>query len=328
MSKENPVPSSELEPAATALAEVFFQRRDLYARQVNDGSYICIRKPIEVSHLIAHLAGKITLGTYVLDSSNHARYIAFDADDGSQFERVISLSRALRKEKVPSYLEESRRGGHLWLFFPNPLSGKAARLFARRISEKHHLEGVEIFPKQDKLSSGPGSLIRLPFGVHRKTGKRYGFITSDRQPLAASIDEQYRILSAPETVPNDFIKSMMAVSSPSLENPVVGGVEYPTAPLSQRIKESIGIVNFISQYVELSPAGRGLCPFHVDQHASFSVNVEKNYWHCFAGCGGGSIIDFWMKWQDCNFTQAVHELAEILLQSSQKAKEPEVKKGS
>ena len=78
--------------------------------------------------------------------------------------------------------------------------------------------------------------------------------------------------------------------------------------------ESIQVINFVSQYVELSPTGRGLCPFHNDQHASFSVNIEQNYWHCFAGCGGGSIIDFWMKWRDCDFPDAIKELAQMIFE--------------
>ena len=53
------------------------------------------------------------------------------------------------------------------------------------------------------------------------------------------------------------------------------------------------------------------CPFHDDGHPSFSVNIEENYWHCFAGCGGGSIIDFYMKWNDCDFYTATKELAGI-----------------
>jgi hypothetical protein len=320
MTKEALVDKLDLEPMATGLAATFFQRRDLYAKQLEDGSYICIRKPLEISHMIAHLAGKITLGTYVLDPYSQARFIAFDADDGSQFERAIQISRDLANEGVPSYLEESRRGGHLWLFFSSPMSGKEARLFAHRVAERRHLDGVEIFPKQDKLASGPGSLIRLPFGIHRKTGLRYGFITPDHSPLAGSILDQYRILSAPETVPEGFIKSKMTDSSSSEKKPVLGDVEQPTVPLSEKIKASIGVYDFISQYVELSPAGRGLCPFHVDQHTSFSVNIEKNYWHCFAGCGGGSIIDFWMKKQGCTFTQAVHDLAEILLDPKKQKK--------
>jgi DNA primase len=69
----------------------------------------------------------------------------------------------------------------------------------------------------------------------------------------------------------------------------------------------------VGQFVELAPNGRGLCPFHDDQHASFSVNADENYWHCFAGCGGGSLIDFWIKYRDSDFTAAVRELAGMLL---------------
>ena len=72
----------------------------------------------------------------------------------------------------------------------------------------------------------------------------------------------------------------------------------------------------VSQYVDLKPTASGavgLCPFHDDHHPSFEVNDEGNYWHCFAGCGGGSVIDFWMKWRGCDFTTAITELAEMLL---------------
>ena len=82
--------------------------------------------------------------------------------------------------------------------------------------------------------------------------------------------------------------------------------------MSQRIKDSVSVHDFVTRFVELSPTGRGLCPFHDDRRKSFSVNAEENYWHCFAGCGGGSLIDFWMKWRDCDFTTAVRELAQML----------------
>ena len=86
--------------------------------------------------------------------------------------------------------------------------------------------------------------------------------------------------------------------------------------LSEQLKSSITVLEFISQYVELKPTSygaAGLCPFHEDHHPSLSINDEENYWYCFAGCGGGSIIDYWMKCKDCDFTQAVTELAQMLL---------------
>jgi DNA primase len=92
--------------------------------------------------------------------------------------------------------------------------------------------------------------------------------------------------------------------------------DEPTDTLSERIKTSVTVLEFVSQYVDLKPTGSGAlgrCPFHDDHRPSFGVNDRENYWHCFAGCGGGSIIDFWMKRRGCDFIEAVTELARIIL---------------
>jgi DNA primase len=78
----------------------------------------------------------------------------------------------------------------------------------------------------------------------------------------------------------------------------------------------VTVLGFVSEYVDLKPVASGaigLCPFHDDHNPSFGVNAKSNYWHCFAGCGGGSVIDFWMKWREGDFAAAVTELAEMLL---------------
>ena len=89
-------------------------------------------------------------------------------------------------------------------------------------------------------------------------------------------------------------------------------------PLSERLKATISVLDFVSRYVQLDERNMGFCPFHDDQHQSFGVHAESNYWHCFAGCGGGSILDFWMKWrerhnQDSSFTATITELRKMLL---------------
>jgi DNA primase len=68
-------------------------------------------------------------------------------------------------------------------------------------------------------------------------------------------------------------------------------------------------------FIDMRPVASGAigrCPFHEDRKPSFGVNGEGNYWQCFAGCGGGSVIDFWMKWKGIEFPQAVKGLTEIL----------------
>lgn len=313
MQKETFSNRLEIEPLADGLAKTFIQRWDLYARQMNDGSYICVREPLQRKHLLAHLRGEITLGAYVLNQDSLARYIVIDADDNDQLKQLIQMAESLASQGAPTYLENSHRGGHLWLFFSQPVTGKDARRFGQNLLKNHDLEKIELFPKQEKLNGGPGSLIRLPFGVHRKAGKRYGFLTVDLKHLEASFSKQIALLCAPKTVPEGVFKDILAGKRPKDQKDVSTSLEMLAGPLSKQIKDSTTVFDFVSQYVELSPNGRGRCPFHDDQHVSFAVNTTQNYWHCFAGCGGGSIIDFWMKLQDCDFKTAVRQLAQMLL---------------
>ncbi|MCU0578853.1 MAG: DNA primase [Desulfobacterota bacterium] len=79
-----------------------------------------------------------------------------------------------------------------------------------------------------------------------------------------------------------------------------------------QLKETSNIVSVISRYVTLKKAGRnfqGLCPFHQEKTPSFTVNEEKQFFHCF-GCGqGGNVFGFLMRLHNLSFPEAVEELA-------------------
>ena len=306
----------ELSRPALVLAKRFVQRWDLYARQLDDGRFVCVHELLGVDLLFDHLRGRITLGTYLLDQEGRARFVVFDADEKQQWQDLGSLARKLAEENVPEYLETSRRGGHLWLFLSEQVEAQEARRFGYGVLEAHGVEGVELFPKQDRLARGPGSLIRMPLGVHRLTGRRYGFYHADGSPLASTIREQIDALGAPETVAAAAFEAYRSLASSEPETEALEASEGPPDTLSKLIKARLSVLEFVGQYVDLksTPTGAiGLCPFHEDHQPSFGVNAEENYWHCFAGCGGGSVIDFWMRWRGCDFTAAVGELAEILL---------------
>ncbi len=214
------------------------------------------------------------------------------------------------------YLETSRRGGHLWLFFAEAVPGRLAREFGQGLMAAHNAEDVELFPKQDRVTNGPGSLIRMPFGVHRLTGQRYGFITPDGECLAPTLREQIYALRAPETVPEAAFDAYRSFVSSEEAEASKTQLDAVSDILSEKIKASVTALEFIGRYIDLKPTGSGalgLCPFHDDNHPSFGVNTEGDFWHCFAGCGGGSVIDWWIKWRECDFTTAVRELAEMLL---------------
>lgn len=321
--RERDLAQDEVEALVEGFARAFVGRWDLHARQLDDGRYICIRNPLAVEHLAAHLSGDVTLGIYVLDQASRARFVVLDADDERGWRQLVAVSKRLAADDVPSYLETSRRGGHLWFFFAQPISGRDARAFGRGIIAIHRIDGVELFPKQSRLRKGPGSLIRLPFGVHRRDGHRYGFVKPDGAPLAPTLRGQIQLLAAPAVVSEAGFEAYQSVASnplprrrPSLPEPstkpVSEALEWATDAVSERIKATVSVREFVGRYVELSATGIGLCPFHDDHHPSFAVNDEENYWHCFA-CGvGGSVIDFFMRWRECDFTTAVRELAREL----------------
>jgi hypothetical protein len=313
---ERHVADEDLARWAGTLARRFIQRLDLYPMQVADGRYLCIHEPLNPQLLAAHLKGDITLGTYLFSREGNARFVVLDADDDHGFERLRHLAERLATEDIPGYLERSRRGGHLWLFLAQPVPAKDARYFGLSILKRHAFSSVEVYPKQDHPGAGPGSLIRLPFGIHRLSGRRYGFYDMAGHPIAPFIHRQIERLGRPRFVPQSSFEAYLS-TIPVIRDPLVFPVaDEHTESLAEAVKARVSVMGFIGNYVELRPTSSGaigLCPFHDDQRPSLGVNAEHNYWHCFAGCGGGSIIDFWMKWRGLDFEDALDELRRKLL---------------
>ncbi len=79
------------------------------------------------------------------------------------------------------------------------------------------------------------------------------------------------------------------------------------------VNEHVDALAIVSDYVRLERRGNrywGLCPFHSEKTASFTVDPEKRYYYCF-GCGkGGGIINFLMEIEKINFPEAVRKLAD------------------
>ncbi len=91
----------------------------------------------------------------------------FDAEQEDGLERRAALSAELTGQRIPSLLETSRRGGHLWIYLAQPAPASAVRACLLPFALAND---VECYPKQDVLPvGGCGSLIRLPLGVHRRS---------------------------------------------------------------------------------------------------------------------------------------------------------------
>jgi len=80
-----------------------------------------------------------------------------------------------------------------------------------------------------------------------------------------------------------------------------------------QIRQTASIVEIASQYTTLRRRGNkhvGLCPFHSEKAPSFTVDDEKQLYHCF-GCGaGGDIFTLVMERENLSFPEALKYLAE------------------
>ena len=72
------------------------------------------------------------------------------------------------------------------------------------------------------------------------------------------------------------------------------------------------IEDVVSQYVSLRRSGAnmfGLCPFHGEKTASFSVAPDKGIYYCFGCHKGGGVINFQMEVEGMSYPDAVRALA-------------------
>ena len=90
-------------------------------------------------------------------------------------------------------------------------------------------------------------------------------------------------------------------------------MKYPKEYLDE-IKTRLKVSNVVSRTVNLKKRGKeyvGLSPFKNEKTPSFTVNDEKEFYHCFSTSEHGNIFDFVMKTQNLKFGEAVKSLANL-----------------
>ena len=90
-------------------------------------------------------------------------------------------------------------------------------------------------------------------------------------------------------------------------------MKYPKEYLDE-IKTRLKVSTVVSKVVSLKKRGKeyvGLSPFKNEKTPSFTVNDEKEFYHCFATSEHGNIFDFVMKTQNLRFGESVKYLANL-----------------
>ncbi len=180
-----------------------------------------------------HLAGKHTVGVYPLLADDTCWFLAVDFDKKSWEKDSTTVLAICHGAGVPAALERSRsgKGGHVWVFFDQPVSAALARNLGSglltRAMEKRHEIGLgsydRLFPNQDMLPKGGfGNLIALPLQKNRREGGNSVFVDSDFNPYP----DQWRFLSSIERMPVSRIEFLLRELAP--QGDVIGVRSCPT----------------------------------------------------------------------------------------------------
>jgi hypothetical protein len=165
-------------------------------RNCSDLSLVALDK----SAVVEHLHGTRTIGLYQLGDNDTVKWMCFDVDiakgstidpeivRGAVQSYTIRIAQFLKKLKGKNtFLVEDTgsKGYHIWVFFDAPVQAVFANAVGRWAQANLPApDGIhlEVFPKQITTARF-GNLVKLPFGVHKKTKKRCYFVDGFFNPL-------------------------------------------------------------------------------------------------------------------------------------------------
>lgn len=83
--------------------------------------------------------------------------------------------------------------------------------------------------------------------------------------------------------------------------------------MKQEIISRVDIQQYIGRFVSLKNKGGnqyiGLCPFHAEKTPSFTVSIDKKFFHCFGCKVSGDVIKFVMLYDNIQYENAIQKLA-------------------
>ena len=242
-----------------------------------------------------HLEGEITIGLYAINpATQRCKWVAIDADYQDALGDLIKLGQFLKQDGVDSALEQSGRGGHLWIFMAEPLLARDCRIYvcdlALRlgIPIKHgrQREGIEVFPKHDVLKPGRyGNAIRGPLSIHRGAAQRFWFDGAEEDfekqmcylnSLPKMTGDQLARLIAGKAIPPQLLSP-----EPKAESDIRRHVRGPEFRILDHINTKLRTVghNNVTRCPSCAEEGHD----RSGDNLSISIEDPRKY-ICWAGC--------------------------------------------
>ena len=251
--------------------------------------------PLSLDTVRQHLQGDRTIGLYAINPrTQRCRWVAIDADYENALEDLLKLQWELKRDGVEAALEKSRRGGHLWIFAEKPLLARDCRVYICNLAVRLKVpvkgvgfaDGIEVFPKQDKLLSGEfGNALRAPLGVHQANRKRYWFYGAD-YTLAEQMAYLMRLKKISEAEMAAFVQGLEM--PPALAPPKIEPGAY-RQPSNASLRE-FRILDYVRVRRKMARNYWSQCPSCAQQgrdksgdNLAISVADPRKY-RCWAGC--------------------------------------------
>lgn len=187
-------------------------REDIYAIETLDSDHRRKNEfqalPLTEKILSRHLSGEYTIATYVQRSNSTVKFMIIDVDiskkiimqygnEGDEFREYLAkaaraaqiIIKIMNNFGMKAYIEYSGyRGYHVWVFFTEWIPVRYVNML-EDIIENHYDQdtdqeeafsqsiSIEFFPNKTRIKPGKfGQAIKLPYGLHYKTGKTSYFI--------------------------------------------------------------------------------------------------------------------------------------------------------
>ncbi|MCA9988890.1 MAG: DEAD/DEAH box helicase [Anaerolineales bacterium] len=185
--------------------------------------------PADGAMLRKHLLGRdlnkassedFTAGVYPLLPDERCWFLAADFDKSSWWEEASAFLESCQMHNVPAALERSRsgNGGHVWIFFTEPVPAKLARrlgtFLLTRTMERYAGIGFDaydrLFPSQDTMPQGGfGNLIALPLQKRPRADGNSVFVDEAGQPY----EDQWSFLSSIRRLEPGEVEAILADAS-------------------------------------------------------------------------------------------------------------------